>query len=114
MANGSLWTNDEVDLMVAMARNGQTFTAISGDLQRSTSGVRLKFKEYARSLTPKMRKALWEERDVNLRLPIQGLASAAQLADRAAREAILPASLTAFVFGDPLPGRSALDLRGHS
>jgi hypothetical protein len=114
MANGVLWRKDEVDEMVAMARNGQPFRAIADHLQRPISGVRLKFKEYARSLTPSSRKALWAERDENLQLPIAGLASAAQLADRAAREATTPSSITAALLGDPLPGRSALDLRGRA
>lgn len=114
MANGTLWTNDEVERMVTFARNGVPFSAIGGELGRSVSGVRLKFKEYAASLTTAQRKALWLERDTNLQLPIYGLASAAQLADRAAREATAPSSLTAALLGDPLPGRSALDLRGRA
>ncbi len=35
------------------------------------------------------------------------------IADAAARSALAPASLTAAFFGDPLPGRSALDQRGR-
>jgi len=36
-----------------------------------------------------------------------------RIADRDHRRALSPASITAALFGDPLPGRSALDLRGR-
>lgn len=105
------WTDAQLATLIEMARGGVSMVTIGAELGRSRDAVSSKFQEYCRGLDPASRKEMWAHRDQHLQLPVYSVAGPAQLADRAAREAAGHRSITAAVFGDPLPGRSALDMR---
>jgi hypothetical protein len=116
MAGGRIWTDSEDILLLEHAASGMFFAAIAGRHQRSKESVRLRYLELLRGMSREDRKAAKLARDENVKTPrfIGFLASDSEIADRDDRLRLKHSSLTAIVFGDPLPGRSALDLRNSN
>lgn len=92
------WSERDVARLRAMRKAGQTFRTIDAALGRSTGASEQKFHQLDVRETLD---AVAHERPAR--------ATTAVLADRAARAGLDHPTITAAVFGDPLPGRSALD-----
>lgn len=114
--NGRRWTDTEHERLIAMARDGDLFSTIAAALDRPVEDARSKYLELISAMSHAARRDTRRTRDINLKLPLQGfsLAGAEQLADRDARAMAAHHSVTAALLGDPLPGRSALDLKQGS
>jgi len=107
-----LWSDSEIERAARMWRaNGDMpvkdkCALIGAALGRETLKVRARFYDYGPAFKPSAagRRPL---RVVDP--PAVDTGRLRALAERDARAALYPASLTAAFFGDPLPGRSALD-----
>lgn len=113
----SSWSDDEWLVARALARHGESVEAIAAKVNRTPKAVQRRFqKRGAARLLPRSRpiertSAMFDHLPEHLD---RAIIPDAVRADRDRRADLRPISLTAFCFGDPLPGRSALDNRGSS
>ena len=108
------WTTaDDADLLKLAAR-GALFDDFALRMNCTAETVRARYSRLLARLTVEDRATARRLRD-NSRSRLNNLsviATAKQLAERDARRHLSPRDLTAALLGDPLPGRSALDMRG--
>lgn len=99
--SGNPWTEDEESQMRQDLAGGLTWIEVAKRLQRSVASCKTRFSSRRRGqrggpiVLPTRREAVEIARQQQLKLP-------------------QPASITAWVCGDPLPGRSALDQKRQS
>lgn len=93
------WTRDEIAKLRSMRRKKWSRKKIAAALGRTEGSVEGKINDLDRPMIP-----------AGMPGPRP---SQAELSDREKRLDIPPRDLTAWFFGDPLPGYSALDRRAH-
>lgn len=110
------WSAEDIALALSLNAGGKR-AEISGRLGRSPHAVRVKLQKLL--MTPERHQArlATERRRYQSRVPARDAESVsprptdAEIQDRNRRLAIAPRDLTAAMFGDPLPGCSALERR---
>lgn len=93
------WTDEEVADLLRLCADGVSFVQIGLRLGRRGYACSVKYYDMQRKSPP--------------RDPVRQIADPVAIADRDARRSLEHRSLTSALFGDPLPGYSALDLRGR-
>ncbi|MES5483604.1 hypothetical protein QMZ05_12670 [Bradyrhizobium sp. INPA03-11B] len=93
---GRPWTDDEHRRMLKMKADGHKWPAIGAALHRTAYAVAARYREHTG--------------DIGISRNVRKAQSEAFQARQAIYD-LPPRSLTAEFFGDPLPGRSALDRR---
>lgn len=91
------WSAADIDEMRRMKAKGLCFVRIGVKLRRTPRHCQEKFFDLSTGKVP--------------RAPVRNQVTSKVAAQRKSRIALQHASITAAVFGDPLPGRSALDQR---
>lgn len=109
MGKTFIWTDHMIARLAVLARSGARVSAMMGEFGCSESSLRARIEKYARSLPRDERIAFWTEREANLKGQPR-----APFVVPAVQHQCEPTSVTAAFFGDPPPGRSALDQRNQA
>ncbi len=92
MSRHSEWTEEQLKVLISAASNGLTVSQMAKLVDRHPETVRSKAKKLGLIVTPAKRP------------PVETVAAPQKLPAY-----VRPKSFTAWIMGDPLPGRSALD-----
>lgn len=109
--NGA-WTTSEHETLLKLCESGIGWPAISSALGRTIPACKFQHARLSRGFAKRIdNRPRKTDRAGKPLTHAEIKASASAEADRRARANLNPSSITAAIFGDPLPGRSALDMR---